>query len=56
MKKKDNLQNKSERRCFGIRLKPELVKRLKLMAINEDKPVNRLLEQAILEFLKRQKA
>jgi len=29
MNKNDNLAKKVERKCYGIRLKPELVKRLK---------------------------
>ena len=51
MNKNDNLAKKVERKCYGIRLKPELVKRLKIVAIQEDKPLNHILEICILAFL-----
>ncbi len=44
---------KSDRKSFGIRLSPSLVKSLKLVAVKMDKPVNRVLEEAIIDFLKK---
>ena len=42
-----------ERKSFGFRLDTDLVKRLKLVAVNQDKAVNVLLEEAIELLLKK---
>lgn len=36
-----------ERKSFGFRLDADLVKRLKIVAVNQDKAVNVLIEEAI---------
>ena len=43
------------RKSVGIRLNPELVKRLKMLAIKSDRQLNLLLEEAILDLLKKNK-
>jgi predicted transcriptional regulator len=42
-----------ERKSFGFRLDAELVKQLKIIAVNQDKAVNVLLEEAIELLLKK---
>ena len=42
-----------ERRSFGIRLDPALVKELKILAAQRDTQVNLLLEEAIRDFLEK---
>ena len=44
-----------ERKSFGIRLNPALVKELKIMAAQRDTQVNLLLEEAIRDFLEKSK-
>ena len=42
-----------ERKSFGIRLTPELVRELKILAAQRDTQVNLLLEEAIRNFLEK---
>lgn len=42
-----------ERRSFGIRLNPALVKELKILAAQRETQVNLLLEEAIRDFLEK---
>jgi predicted transcriptional regulator len=54
MKKKVQTSSSSSgRKSYGIRLDPELVKKLKILAAKEEEPVNRVLEEAIVEYLKK---
>lgn len=41
----------SERKTFSVRLRPEIMKKVKLLAVEEEKPLAELLEQAIEELL-----
>ncbi len=43
------------RKSFGIRLSPPLVAKLKHLAVDKGVPVNRLLEEAITDYLKKNK-
>jgi len=45
----------SARKSFGIRLRPELVKALKRIAVEKEMPVNRVLEEAIQDYIKKNK-
>jgi predicted transcriptional regulator len=51
--KKTKQQPQQERKSSGIRLDTELVKKLKILAIKRDCRPNELLEEAILNLLKR---
>lgn len=42
-----------ERKLFGIRLDPAIMKALKVLAAKQDIPVNQALEEAIKEYLKK---
>ncbi len=44
-----------ERKSFGIRLDPDLVKELKILAAKKDSQVNHLLEEAIKDLLEKYK-
>jgi predicted transcriptional regulator len=52
-KKKDTSSGSSSRKSYGIRLDPDLVRGIKIIAAKTDKPVNRVLEEAIVEYLKK---
>lgn len=41
------------RKSFGFRLNVELIKQLKIVAINEGKAVNVLLEEGVSDLLKK---
>ena len=41
------------RKSFGFRLDSELIKQLKIAALNEDRAANELLEEGIREVLKK---
>jgi predicted transcriptional regulator len=54
MKKKGQTSSSSSgRKSYGIRLDPELVKKLKILAAKREEAVNRVLEDAIVEYLKK---
>ena len=53
VKKKETSSSSSDRKSYGIRLDPELVRGIKIIAAKRDKPVNRVLEEAIIEYLKK---
>jgi predicted transcriptional regulator len=42
-------------KVFGVRLDPELVKKLKIMAVKKETQVYKLLEEAITDYLKKHK-
>lgn len=42
-------------RVFSARIKPELVKQLKMLAVEKDSRINRLLEEAVTDLLKKYK-
>ncbi len=52
-KKKQTTSSSSGRKSYGIRLNPELVKGIKIIAAKREEPVNRVLEDAIVEYLKK---
>ena len=52
-KQKQISSSSSGRKSYGIRLDPELIKGIKIIAAKRDKPVNRVLEDAIIEYLKK---
>jgi len=52
-KKKDTSSSSSGRKSYGIRLDPKLVRGIKIIAAKKDKPINRVLEDAIIEYLKK---
>ena len=53
MKAKITGTKKTERKSFGIRLDTTLVRHLKVVAAKRDMKVNRLLEEAILDLLRK---
>jgi predicted transcriptional regulator len=54
-KKETPATSSSTRKPYGIRLSPELVKPLKILAAKQERPVNRVLEDAIIDYLKKHK-
>lgn len=42
-------------KVFGVRMNPELAKKLKILAVKKDTQVYKLLEEAIVDFLKKHK-
>ena len=45
----------SPNKVFGVRVDPELVKKLKIMAVKKDTQVYKLLEEAVIDYLKKNK-
>lgn len=45
----------SPNKVFGVRMDPELVKKLKILAVKKDTQVYKLLEEAIIDYLKKNK-
>jgi len=43
------------RKSYSVRLSPEIVKALKLVAVKKEKTVSSLIEEAIKELLKKHK-
>jgi hypothetical protein len=46
-------KNQKTRRLFGLRLDEKLITELRHAALDEGRPANQLLEEAIQEWLKR---
>jgi predicted transcriptional regulator len=42
-------------KVFGVRMDPELAKKMKILAVKKDTQVYKLLEEAIVDFLKKHK-
>lgn len=42
-------------KVFGVRMNPELAKKLKILAVKKDTQVYKLLEEAVTDFLKKHK-
>lgn len=42
-------------KVFGVRMDPELAKKLKILAVKRDTQVYKLLEEAITDYLKKHK-
>ena len=42
-------------KVFGVRMDPELAKKLKILAVKKDTQVYKLLEEAITDLLKKHK-
>lgn len=42
-------------KVFGVRMNPELAKKLKILAVKKDTQVYKLLEEAITDYLKKTK-
>lgn len=42
-------------KVFGVRMNPELVKKLKILAVKKDTQVYKLLEEAVADYLKKNK-
>lgn len=42
-------------KVFGVRMDPELAKKLKILAVKKDTQVYKLLEEAITDYLKKNK-
>ncbi len=40
-------------KVFGVRMDPELVKKMKLLAVKKDTQVYKLLEEAVIDYLKK---
>lgn len=51
--KKQTSSSSSGRKSYGIRLAPDLVMGIKILAAKQEVPVNRVLESAIIEYLKK---
>jgi len=45
----------SPNKVFGVRLDPELAKKLKMLALKKDTQVYKLLEEAIVDLLNKHK-
>lgn len=45
----------SPNKVFGARMDPELAKKLKILAVKKDTQVYKLLEEAVIDFLKKHK-
>jgi len=45
----------SPNKVFGVRVDPELAKKLKILAVKKDTQVYKLLEEAITDYLKKHK-
>jgi len=43
----------NERKTYSVRLRPEVMKKVKLMAVEEEKPLAELLEEAIEDLMKK---
>jgi len=43
----------SERKTFSVRLKPQTMKAIRLLSVEKEKPLSDLLEEAILDLLKK---
>jgi len=43
-------------KVFGVRMNPELAKKLKILAVKKDTQVYKLLEEAVTDYLKKNKA
>lgn len=44
-----------ERKSYSVRLLPQIFKKLKLLAVKNDKTVSSLLEEAIIDIFKKYK-
>ena len=42
-------------KVFGVRMDPELAKKLKILAVKKDTQVYKLLEEAVIDYLKKNK-
>ena len=42
-----------EKKMFATRISKELLKKLKILSVHQEKPINSLLEEAIQELLKK---
>ena len=42
-----------EKKMFATRINKDLLKRLKILSVHQEKPINSLLEEAIQDFLKK---
>jgi predicted transcriptional regulator len=42
-------------KVFGVRMEPELVKKLKILAVKKETQLYKLLEEAIVDLLKKHK-
>jgi predicted DNA-binding protein len=45
-----------ERKTYSIRLKPDVMKSLKMLSVEKEMPLSDLLEEAIQDILKKKKA
>lgn len=43
----------NERKTYSVRLRPDVMKKIKLMAVEEEKPLSAMLEEAIENLLKK---
>ena len=42
-----------EKKMFATRINKDLLKKLKILSVHQEKPINSLLEEAIQDFLKK---
>jgi hypothetical protein len=42
-----------ERKTFSVRLKPQTMKAIRLLSVEKEKPLSDLLEEAILDLLRK---
>ena len=45
-----------ERRTYSVRLRPEVMKKVRFLAVESEKPVSELLEEAIDDLIKKHSA
>ncbi len=45
-----------ERRTYSVRLMPDIMKKLRFLAVESERPVSELLEEAINDLLKKHSA
>ena len=55
-KKTDSASSSSDMKSFGGRIDSSLAKKLKLLSVDKDIPSYKLLEEAIIDLLKKYKA
>lgn len=54
-KKSTSTSSSPSSKVFGVRIDPELAKKLKILAVKKDTQVYRLLEEGITDLLKKYK-
>lgn len=43
----------SEKKTYSVRLKPELMKEIRLLAVNKERPLTDIMEEAMTDLLRK---